>query len=480
MEKKLCKCGCGEELKNQKGTYIRGHSNRDPEIKAKKLAVCLEKYGVSNPSQLKEVKLKREQTNIEKFGTKHAAQNKTIQEKVKQNWLEKFGTDNPSKLKEVKDIISEKVKKSKLYVTEQTKENLRKTFFGKINTIERLGNFKALFSEEDYKGVEHIYSFECLKCYHLCESHLNNGKTPRCYYCNPLIQTKGQSLIECELVKWLKTKCKNVLEQDRKIINPLELDIVLPDHKLGIELNGLYWHSEISGKKSRFYHHYKMKKAQEAGYQLLQIMEDEWVFKQNIVKSRLKHAVGKIKYKIYARKCKVRQIPASLKSKFLQKYHIQGNDNSTIYLGLFYKNHLVSVMTFSPLRKALGFKSIDNNWELVRFCSVFQFSVVGGASKLLKYFETHFNPAKLLSYADRRWSEGNLYKQIGFKLIGETVPNYWYVKNGQRKHRFGFQKNKLSTLLNIFNETLSEWENMQLNGYDRVWDCGSLKFEKAY
>ena len=280
--------------------------------------------------------------------------------------------------------------------------------------------------------------------------------------------------------EYVKKLDENIKNQDRTIIPPLELDIVSEKHKIAIEIDGLYWHSEISGKKNKFYHSVKRKNTNNCGYKLIQIFEDEWIEKQKIVKSRLKNSFNQNKRKIYARKCIVKELPTEIKSKFLKKYHIQGNDRSNIHLGLFYKNRLVSVMTFNPYRIALGNSAKNNCYELTRFCSILNFSIIGGASKLLKYFEKNYKPTEIISYADKRWSDGNLYNKLGFNLVGTTQPNYWYIVKNQRKHRFAYRKSELQKLLKQYDNNLSEWDNMQLNGYDRIWDCGSLKFQKNY
>jgi len=135
-------------------------------------------------------------------------------------------------------------------------------------------------------------------------------------------------------------------------------------------------------------------------------------------------------------------------------------------------------MTFGPFRKALGTTVILSEYEMYRFCS--KGNVIGGAGKMLKYFIKKYNPTRIISYADRRWSNKNdaFYTKIGFNLVSVTRPNYYYTSNYfAREYRFKYRKNNLSKLLQKYNPILSEWENMQLNGYDRIWDCGCLKFE---
>jgi very-short-patch-repair endonuclease len=478
---KKCLCGCGEILKNQKNKYIVGHSNRDPEIKAKKEKAFLEKYGVTNPSKSIQIKNKKEETNFKKFGTKYAAQNLDIKNKVKEQWLKKYGVDNPSKLEEVKKIISEKVKKTREEVREKTQKTFYKTILNRLKEEGKLGTLEPVFDFDEYKGRLFKYPFKCNVCSNIVETNLRLCcDTLRCFTCNPKITTGGQSFLEREVCDFVKKIDPNIKEQDRNIISPMELDIVSERHKIAIEIDGLYWHSESSGKKNKFYHLLKRKNTNNNGYKLIQIFEDEWIEKQKIVKSRIKNLFNKNFRKIYARKCIVKEISSDLKSKFLKKYHIQGNDKSNLHLGLFYKNRLISVMTFNPYRIALGNKSKKDCYELTRFCSIFNFSIVGGASKLLKYFEKKYKPKEIISYADRRWSDGNLYKLLNFNLVGETQPNYWYIIRNQRKHRFAYRKSELPKLLKIYDQNLTEWDNMQLNGYDRIWDCGSLKFEKKY
>ena len=134
-------------------------------------------------------------------------------------------------------------------------------------------------------------------------------------------------------------------------------------------------------------------------------------------------------------------------------------------------------MSFSKLRKALGSSTKENTYELVRYCTIKSFTIVGGAGKLLKHFSNITTCNSIISYADKRWSSGGLYKQLGFTLIKTTTPNYWYTRNyTERLHRFGYQKHTLKDKLSIFDENLSEWENMKANGYTRIWDCGHLKY----
>ena len=118
---------------------------------------------------------------------------------------------------------------------------------------------------------------------------------------------------------------------------------------------------------------------------------------------------------------------------------------------------------------------------MLRFCSKIGYHVVGGAGKLLKHFERSYKPKSLVSYADRRWSQGKLYKALGFKLDHASSPNYWYWKNiNQLESRIKYQKFKLKNILDVFDESKTEVENMKANGYHRIFDCGNIVFVKNY
>lgn len=305
------------------------------------------------------------------------------------------------------------------------------------------------------------------------------------YYQNEKMQSKlSRSKYEDELCNFLKELKVNFLPNHKKF--GFDLDIYLPDNNLAIEFNGLYFHSEYAGGKTEFYHVNKTKKCENLGIQLIHIFEDEWVNKKEIVISRLRNILGKTENILYARKCEIKEIDYQIESKFIDENHIQGSlTNAKVKLGLFHQDELVSVMTFGKPRISLGNKdSKEGIWELQRFCNKIGYSVVGGASKLFTYFEKKFNPNKVETFADRRWTSNvkdSLYDELGFIKTKITEPNYWYlVENMKRSSRFAFTKKEILRKFKNANPDLSEWKNMIELGFDRIWDCGSLKYEKIY
>ena len=131
-------------------------------------------------------------------------------------------------------------------------------------------------------------------------------------------------------------------------------------------------------------------------------------------------------------------------------------------------------MTFGKQRKNMGNKSEENTYELLRFCNKLNTSVIGGASKLFKYFIDNYKPEEIITYADRSWSQGNLYRKLGFDFIYETQPNYYYVVDGIRKNRFNFRKDIL--IKDGFDPNKTEREIMLERKIYRIYDSGQLKF----
>ena len=267
---------------------------------------------------------------------------------------------------------------------------------------------------------------------------------------------------------------ENKFFNDRHLIK--ELDIYIPDYNLAIEYDGLMYHSEGYSEYPMFkntektYHLEKTELCLNNNIQLFHIFEGEDL---DLWLSMINNKLG-LNEKIYARKCIIKELKSQETVEFLNENHLQGFCQAKINVGLFYNNELVSVMTFSKPRFNKNYE-----YELIRFCSKRNTSVIGGATKLWKYFVTKYNPNSVITYANRRFSNGEIYKTLGFELIGKTEPNYFYFRGRSRElfSRVKFQKHKLKELLDVYDENLSEAENMFNNNYRRIYDCGNLKFE---
>lgn len=482
------------------------------------------KYGVYHPSQLPSVKEKIKQkrnsgaydnvvskvkqtlkkkygdenyVNVEKAKKtklkKYGDENYNNREKMIQTNIEKYGMNvSPNTLKRTKERSNDgelgfKSKKYKQYLSDNNVDNIsqlesikQKRKIQKINESiinifdkDRLkGVVIPLFSREEYIGCDYnnLYKFRCCVCNNDFEDNLYSGNIPRCLVCNP--HNRFKSKIELEILNFLHSHDIITKEHDRYILNGDEIDILLPTLSLGIECDGVYWHSELAGGKDKLYHLNKTKLALDKNIQLMHIWDWEWRCKQNIVKSILLNKLGKSK-KIYARKCIIKKVMNNEKSKFLENNHIQNNDTSSIRLGLYYNDELVSLMTFVKSRYDKKYQ-----YELSRFCNKTYTNVIGGASKLFNYFINNYDVKSIVTYSDKRLFTGKLYENLGMTFVNNTPPGYHYFhkNDGTPIERTHFQKHKLKEKLEKFDSQLTEWENMQLNGYDRIWDCGHLKY----
>ena len=421
-----------------------------------------EKYGVDNFAKSKKAKniismknkenannalTKRKKTNLEKYGVEYSFQSEKVKEKIKQTNLKKYG-GHPMLNSDIKD------------------EAIRNHNIGYINNLKKRNDIKPLFDINNYQGFDIEYDWECKICGNKFQSKIYTGYIKKCPICYPNLS--GSSQIEREISDYIKSLNVEIIENTKSIIPPHELDIYIPSHNLAIELNGLYWHSELQGKDKN-YHINKTQKCLEKDIQLLHIFEDEWINKQEIIKNIIKMKLGLIENRLYARKCELKEIDNQ--KEFLNTYHIQGYISAKVNIGLYYENELVSLTTFGKSRFN---KKYD--WELLRFVNKSNYTVVGGFSKMLKYFTKNYSNS-LITYSDRRLFDGQVYESSGFTKLKPSNPSYFYTDG--RQHRFNrqkFQKHKLPQLLENFNKELTEWENMQINGWDRIWDCGNNVF----
>ena len=445
----------------------------------------LERYGCTCTFQLDAVKEKIKETNNRKYGCDNAACSDIVKEKAKQTNLERYGVTSTALVARVRQKQIETTLKrfgtANAMCSPIVKNRLARTrhdiTYDKIlEKCKEQGNIVVpLFTKEEFEGSKYsyVYPWKCNECGETFSFYYNNGVIPVCRHCHP----KKFGAQQNELLEYIKSIYSGeILTNSRSIISPLELDIYIPELKLAIEYNGNYWHS--SEQKDKSYHLRKTEMCEAKGISLIHIFEYEWnnIELRNIIKQRLTYRINYDAEKIFARKCVVKPITVSDSNIFIDKHHLQGSISAKINLGLFHQDELVAVMSFGKPRFNKNYE-----WELLRFCSGHQ--VIGGASKLLKYFEKNYNPKSLISYANRNWSGINsVYTKLNFELIGHTKPNYVYVNKDIILKRYQTQKHKLKELLGEenFNEKLSETENMKNNGFIQVFDCGNMVFAKTY
>jgi hypothetical protein len=442
----------------------------------------LDKWGTETPSQNQFVKNKIIKTNQERYGGNSAMCSDHVKLKSKETLLLNWGVDNPLKSEEIKD----KIKKTNLdnlgveYPTQSEKvlkkikdNNLIKWGTGHVHQsdIYRIENTKIGSNEFylTYKGDGvSIFNCDCGKD-HTFEINTDNffsrisQNIKLCTICHPINNTI--SFAESILFEFINSVFDGKIIQSYR--DELEIDIYLPELKLGFEYNGLYWHSD--DRKDKNYHINKTNHFSKRGIKIVHIWQDDWIYKTEIVKSQIRNMIRLTSNKIFARNCDVAFMDDSgLVKRFLNDSHIQGYVNSNIKIGLFNDGELVSVMTFDKFE---GRKKMeDGGWNLSRFCNKTNTNVVGGASKMLNFFIKNINPSRIISYADRDWSNGALYYKLGFQLISESKPDYKYIVDYRRIHKSNYKKSKLK-----YNITESEY--IKSNKIGKIWDCGKLKFE---
>ena len=488
-----CQCKREDHSKIIKHNWANTPKKEREDIIQRRKNTTKERYGVDNPSQSDIVKEKKRQTTLQNWGTEHVFQNEAIKHKTKQTNLERYGCTNPNKRPEVR----EKIKQTNLerygaeYYTQtpeyrkqaeetnlarygvrhqsQHKDIRQKQIRAYLDCVydklpERLIDVTPAFDKSEYLGADKTYPWRCNKCHTIFYDTPGAGKQcqPRCLKCYPYFVSQFEKDIASHI-----TQHYSCLRNTRAIIGK-ELDIYIPELKIAIECNGIYWHSELNGK-DKFYHLRKTELCDQHKIQLIHVWEDDWSDKQEIIKSRLNSLLG-VNNPVYARKTTIVKLQSKETTEFLEQNHLQGACRASIHYGLMYNNHLVAVMTFGKARFSKRYE-----YELLRYCSVLNSNVVGGASKLFKHFINEHNPSSVISYANKEWSRGELYKKLGFEFSHDSAPSYYYIDRDRQKRqsRLKFQKHKLSKVLKMFDSNVSEWENMQRNGYDRIWDCGN-------
>jgi len=318
------------------------------------------------------------------------------------------------------------------------------------------------------------------KCGNKFTSLKSTAFYPYCKICNPTQKHKTQNII----TSFIRGHIESNIDIDRRsIISPLELDIYVKSKKFAIEYDGLLYHSFGKSKYPRFnntdensrIHLKKTELCESKGIQLFHIFENEYT---NPIKRRIWNSMILSKLqkstRVYARKCTVKEISSKETREFLDKNHLQGYTSAKINIALYYNDEIVQIMTFSKPRFNKNYE-----YELIRMCNTLECTVVGGASKLLKYFERTYKPKSLISYANRRWSTDNVYNVLGFKLDHISDPNYFYFKVNENVlySRNKFQKHMLK---DTYDSNLSESQNMYNNNYRKIFDCGNLVFTKNY
>ena len=398
-----------------------------------------------------DIKIKREETNLKIIGVKYQTQSKDVQDKIKNTMITRYGTNSPLQLDYVRNANIELLKKRSL------------------SRIHLNGKYSPLFSDQEFIENRNRYKywdFKCNKCGTIFKSRYVEGKIKsRCPNCEP----KKFMLSQTNLYNFIKDHSgyDDVLQNNHKILDGLEIDIVSEKGKFGIEYDGLYWHSIAPGRRitDKNYHLNKTELANSKGYKLIHITEDEWLENEKLCKGLLRRILNFKKYHISQNKCSIVELTENEKNVFISKYSFSGDDNSSIRIGLKYKNYIVSCITLMKKK---------DYWRILNYCTLNNFEITNDFNTMIDYFVLKYKPVEIRYNLDRRWF--NDLNSNRFTLDNTTDVKCWYTSHCDRFETIDFTRKTLPNIIDNYDKSKTIVENLENNGYGRYYDCGNLVY----
>lgn len=518
-----CKRGYASDFCNASCRFAWMRDNPKPKKEKKKLTkeeirqkierTMLERYGVTHPSYSPELLEKKRQNNIKKYGvgnhllreemrvrssTAIKENQESIQERIKETCMTRYGVSHSSKSETVKNKVKQtNLERRGVEWVMQDPEVLERA---RQTNLERRGVEWVMQDPEVSKsGVESHREIYLSNLSDFANKVLTDAKTLQesvdmigtvatadaCGVCVATIhrymdfhgidrQKQGPTRIENFVETILTSNNIHYIKNDRKVLGGLEIDFLIPSLMLGIECNGLFYHSynpkaSVVGSNKRDYE--KTDLAASRGVKLLSFYEDDFKERPLIVESIILNSLGLVRRKLDARKCSITNISTDVARVFCESNHIKGYSNSVVKLGCFFDGELVSVMTFSKNR----FRR-DGSYEIVRFCSLLNTVVRGVGSKFIKHFIKEFGVSEILTYADLCYGDGKSYEKMGFTFTGKTQAGYCWLDGAERISRQRCQHKNLQKWLASYDPEKTEDENMFSNGYRKLYDCGHAKY----
>lgn len=397
-------------------------SNKCAQIKNQ--LTSIEKYGKIHYSKTIEFKEQMIQTNNERYNVDFFTQSNLYNEKMKKYWeTHDFNNENKKRIETNKiKFDAEYYQQSQQYI--ENKKSIIENYKSTIN-LKLLNKYSHL---NIISTDNNLHIFHCTNCksnFEISRELLKNrlkGQVELCTNCN--VCGSSKSGLELQLYKFIKENYDGIIQTNkRKILdNKLELDIYLPELKLAFEFNGLYWHSNL--KKDKNYHINKTNKCLEKNINLIHIWEDDWKYKQNIIKSMILNRLGKLK-QIDSKECEIKEIKdISIVKDFLNENHLEGFIKSSIKLGLYYNSDLMSMMLF---------KKIKDSYKLI-YCNKLNINIINGENMLINYFKKLYI-SDLIVYINIDWNQYIQYEKIGFKFEKQTKPTYSFIINDKRSNK---------------------------------------------
>jgi very-short-patch-repair endonuclease len=312
---------------------------------------------------------------------------------------------------------------------------------------------EPLFTKEEYKGkaCREKFKIHCLSCdetFSVLSTQLDKFLTcPKCH-------SSTNSQFEKEVIEYIATLDFTIVPNTKRILGDREIDIYIPNKKLGIECDGLYWHTEERGK-DKFYHVSKTKDAESHGVRLIHIFEDEWRNKRSIVTAMLKDVLGRNEHVIDANLCTVKLVLTADAKKFLKRYHLEGPSPSYVRMGLYDGDRLIALMTFSKHEKT---QSVPSEWILERYCHLPNFDIKDCWKVIMDEFFRRYK-GDVYARLNRRWDNGKELASAGFSMKPPSHPEFFYTIDNKRYSQA------------FANKRLRRSSRAKMN---RIWDCGGV------
>lgn len=324
-------------------------------------------------------------------------------------------------------------------------------------TSEFIGQARKIHGNKyDYSQVEYTHSTDKVNIicpdhgwfWQRASDHLRGCGCPKCQH--------RQSKLEKRLINVLREH--TIVKESIKMDDGKEIDIYLPEFAIGIELNGVRWHS----RKPKDYHINKTKQAKAQGIRLIHIPIEANTDNEKIERFIL--SLIKPREKIYGRKCTIKELSFKDTIDFLNTNHVQGVCAGSLYLGLFNENSLVGVATF---------KRDQHGVQLSRYATTH--AILGGLAKVTKYALSKFQVRTIHTFCDDSMFTGTSYIKNGYVKAAKIPPDYKYERSGRLFHKFS--KRRRSLIKEGGDASLPESKMAEQLGYMRYYDCGKTRYE---
>lgn len=426
-------CGC---VKEDRADSIRARTPEQKKAAADTYRETMQRrYGVDNVFQLESIKNKSKETNLEKFGTEYASQSAVVKEKTEKTNMDRYGT-TCSLLSEGAKIKADQTNLER-YGTIYPTQNAAVIEKTKATNLDRYGVANTFeyepFKEKAKQTMQERYGVDNISQLHLSEytksiihnpeefrkfctgksfervsdllkdvSAVHIGALARQYDCIEVFAFGKGSIYQSQVEDWLTSLGITFVRNNRSIISPKEIDIWMPQFNLGIEIDGLFYHSEIAGNKAPSYHYDKQEAAIQAGVRLVQVFTDEWMFRPDLIKSIILSKIGLL-HSINVSECNVEKIEWDRAQTFLGEHHISGAGRQGDAYALVRDDEIMMVMTFG-----------EN--ELIRYAQ--SISINGGMERLVHHAMVDLGIVSLTTILDRRFYSGASLGEIGFVQTG--------------------------------------------------------------